>query len=321
MYVGIVQLVHQKPHKKGTAITITHHQFLFFIPPAPRPTTITISFATGRMRRFTQPTRRTLSWLLLLIALASANAFVVPGSQRKLGASSFSIGSSPDRRLGALPNTALRQSSSGDSDEDDDSSTINIALICTSIDADDDRDALRTALTNHPFCQMTGVRLSVADVPASAPWTDDHAARLRGADIACFGTAAAVSGYLRTLDDDHLGVSPDASAEDRRKLPNRMPDPAGGAGGATAATLMAACPDADAGRECLNSGRWTSQHIYYPKETQGAVELKTDPIEGRGEEGGGEGDVKKEIDVDVWAAVVVQAAGDVMERKFWGDGW
>ena len=87
--------------------------------------------------------------------------------------------------------------------------------------------------------------------------------------------------------------------------------------GGDGSILMAACPLTETARECLNSGRWLANNIYYPKDNE-AVELKTRSLE--------EGEVDdenddKEISVDAWASSVMQAAGDVMERKFWGGGW
>ncbi len=116
--------------------------------------------------------------------------------------------------------------------------------------------------------------------------------------MACFEDARAVLSYLTILDERN-GDSPEVSDEERRELPNRPPPPfmtssRGGAttggGHAIIAPLMATCHDPDTARECLNSGRWTSNHIYYPKDAQrDAVELKIltmDATKDSGEEGG-----------------------------------
>mmetsp|Transcript_24736 Transcript_24736/g.51761 ORF Transcript_24736/g.51761 Transcript_24736/m.51761 type:complete len:273 (+) Transcript_24736:67-885(+) len=267
--------------------------------------------------------QRSLSLLLLVIALASSNAFLAPGIQQNLVAY-------PITKVAAvLPiNTALHQSSSSDSDKDDASSTINIAYITTT-DDNQHLEELQTMIKKHPFCKMmSSVQLAISVVPAtsSPSWSKEAFASLQNADIACFGTTSDVISYLQKLDNDHFNVAEDISDEDRRKLPNK-PDLVGdilGTATEGGVVFMAACPNVEAARECLNSGRWTNNHIYYPKETQGVVQLKTEPLEGQdgGEgEGSGEDELEEEIDVGVWAEAVVQAAGDVMERKFWGGGW
>ena len=58
---------------------------------------------------------------------------------------------------------------------------------------------------------------------------------------------------------------------------------------------------------------------------QKAMELKTESMMEQEEEKEGNGDELKEddivdIDIEAWAESVVQAAGDAMERKFWGGG-
>ena len=250
--------------------------------------------------------------LLVLTALSSTLAFA------------------PSRRLAPL-SPALYASSD---DEGGGASTINIALITSSVSTVGGKrhEGLHAALEGHPFCKITGTRLSIAEVPAAPAilptWTKEHVARLRRADIACFEDASAVLSYLKVLDDHH-DVPEGTSEEDRRRLPNKpdlVREIIGGVPEANdGTTLMAACPDFDTARECLNSGRWTSNHIYYPKDTQGAVELKILPISGGGEDDedvrGAKDEGEGSVDVVVWADSVVQAAGDVMERKFWGGGW
>jgi hypothetical protein len=262
-----------------------------------------------------------------------------------LAALSSTLAFAPSRRRSASLSPAPHASSD---DGGGGASTINVALITSSSSTVGGtrrhREGLHAAIEVHPFCEMTGIRFSIADVPVVAPsatilptWTEEHVSRLRGADIACFEDASAVLSYLKVL-DEHRDVPESASEGDRRRQPNK-PDLVRGiidggvvpkANDGTTSPMMAACPDADTARECLNSGRWTSNHIYYPKDTQGAVELKILPISGGGGDGeddarGGAKDDDAEgggaIDVVVWADSVVQAAGDVMERKFWGGGW
>ena len=50
------------------------------------------------------------------------------------------------------------------------------------------------------------------------------------------------------------------------------------------------------------------------------MELKTESLD-VGEEEGEEEVVEDDIDLQIWADSVIQAAGDAMERKFWGGGW
>ena len=164
---------------------------------------------------------------------------------------------------------------------------------------------------------MTGVQLSMSEISSDTSWTKDEIVLLQQAEIACFTSKSAVKQYLQSL-DDHLKVPKDMADEERRKLPNKL-DIVGDILGTTQqiATIMAACPTMDIARECLNCGRWQNNHIYYPKDTQGVVEMKTEGI--------GENDTEKEeeveIDVAIWADAIVQAAGDVYERSFWGGGW
>jgi hypothetical protein len=204
-------------------------------------------------------------------------------------------------------------------DGDDDGASINIALITSTI-TDGKQHELQSILKDSPFCKMTGTRLTIADVP-SAKWSQEHVDRLGQADIVCFASVSAVKSYLNNLDENHLNVPKDISDEDRRKLPN-TPE---GTEVTIGASVMAACPNANTGRECLNSGRWATNHIYYPKSTQQAVELKAELIEGQdgGDRGTGEEEVDEAEDIDMsfWADSVLQASGDVMERKFWGGGW
>ena len=245
--------------------------------------------------------------LVLTMILTPADAFRTVSKRPNLVARCCNYkAESLDRRI------ALHQSSDGG---DDGSSTINIALVSSPL-TEETQHELQTTIRDHPFCSMTGAQLTVADVP-STDWSPEHLRRLGRTDIVCFASASSVRSYLRRL-DEHLRVPEDASDEERRALPNAPAGAASTAGGA----FMAACPDADAARECLNSGRWASNHIYYPKDTQPPVELKTAPA-GGGEESTGEeeaGEVE-DIDTQLWADSVVQAAGDVMERKFWGGGW
>ena len=237
-----------------------------------------------------------LSLVLLLATFAASNAFLAPR---------------PSVVHGRSAGVHLYQSSS----DDDGGTSINIALV-TATASSNFNDELQTALADHPFCKMTGIKLVLTDIPSStvSDLSKDIISVLQNADIAAFDTMSAVKTYLTNL-NNHLDTPDDMSDEDKRKLPNK-PDTVDG----EFASIMAACPTFIAARECLNSGRWMNNHIYYPKDTQKAVELKTESLEGS------DGDVadeeeEGEIDVNIWADAIAQAAGDVMERSSWGGGW
>ena len=203
----------------------------------------------------------------------------------------------------------LQQSSMDE--ETDPSNTINIAIFSN------EDEAFQSALSEHPFCKMTGVSLSIDWIATTekSSWTKSELEIVCNTDIACFSTVSSVKTYLSKL-DNHLNVDPELPQEERRKLPNK-PDMVADMMGGDGSSLMAACPSTETARECLNSGRWLANNIYYPKDNE-AVELKTRSLE-EGEEDDVNNDT--EICVEVWASSVMQAAGDVMERKFWGGGW
>ena len=223
--------------------------------------------------------------------------------------------------------TLLYQSSS-----DDNSDSVNIALIQTDNNGQQySMEGLENALKSHPFCKMTGVTLSLSTISVESEFTKQDITSLQQSDIACFSNVKGVKSYLSQL-DDHFDVAKDITDEDRRQLPNK-PDLVGdiiqGISGAVNeeegsipdAGIMAACPNTETARECLNSGRWMSNHIYYPKDTQQAVELKTEVIGSDEDTTDEEKENEDPVDIEVWAASIVQAAGDVYERKFWGGGW
>jgi hypothetical protein len=211
---------------------------------------------------------------------------------------------------------------------------IDIAYIAAK-PSDDNNGCFFNDLTRllevHSFSEMTGVQLNLSNLPTSSvSWTNENLSLLHKADILCFTNHVDVQSYLRIL-DDHLGIPTDIKEEDRRKLPNKPilmsdddeeDDSSSGdsdvtAAGSSSTFAMAACPSYKTARECLKSGRWVSNHIYYPKNEMkmngggdGDDTMKSD----EGEEGG-------KVNVEAWVNSIVQAAGDVMERKFWGGGW
>ena len=164
------------------------------------------------------------------------------------------------------------------------------------------------------FSKMTGVQLALSNLPitttaSSATWTGESLALLQRADIVCFTNPTDIQSYLNKL-DGHMGIPKDMKEEDRRKLPNKPTTPEEDTDGTT--IMMAACPNYTTARECLQSGRWMSNHIYYPKSEE---KMKNDA------NNSGEREDTDSIDVEALVNSVVQAAGDVMERKFWGGGW
>eukprot|EP00956_Cyclotella_meneghiniana_P021197 scaffold38243_cov75-Cyclotella_meneghiniana.AAC.3 len=236
-----------------------------------------------------------LYWILLALSSIS-NGFVFPQTATARSKLPLSNG--------------LEQASGNDQE----SETINIAIF-----PKNDDDAFQIALINvlrdHPFCKMTGASLSIEWIPTTTDetsWTKSELEIVTRADIACFSTVSSVKSYLSKL-DNHLNVDPKLPQEERRKLPNKPDMIADIMGGKGSAEVMAACPLSETARECLNSGRWTAHNIYYPKDGQ-SVELKTESLENEIEEG----DEEIDIDLDVWAASIMQAAGDVQEQKFWG---
>lgn len=240
-----------------------------------------------------------------------SNAFIIP-----TGSTSF-------------PTTSIHQSSS----DEDSSSTVNIALIQSDNNNGEQfsTEGLENALQSHPFCKMTGITLSLSTISVASEFTKQDVSSLQQSDIACFSNVKGVKSYLKML-DGHFNVADDITDEERRKLPNK-PDLVGdiiqGISGAVNEEdgavpdvgIMAACPNTDTARECLNSGRWMSNHIYYPKDMQQAVELKTEALGSDSDAADEEGGNEDPIDIEVWAASIVQACGDVHERKFWGGGW
>ena len=96
-------------------------------------------------------------------------------------------------------------------------------------------------------------------------------------EIACFGSPSAVNAWLENMDVKYN--LQDMDEEEKKKL-----------GAQGNGNVLAACIGTTSARAVLESGRWNAMDIYYPKENPG---------------------------VDSWADSIVQACGDVLERKFW----
>ena len=206
--------------------------------------------------------------------------------------------------------------STTDSDTDDDkictseASSINIALISSK--AINDNVELKSSLNEHPFCKMTGIGLSISEVRVEDTllFHKDDIPCLQQVDIAIFDSTSAVKCYLASL-DNYLKIPNDIEDDERRKLPNKLNLEG------RVDSVMAACPNTEIAKEALNSGRWMNNHIYYPKDSTQTVELKTEPLDSLKEE---DTDEEETVDIQLCVDSVIQAAGDVLERSFWGPG-
>ena len=96
-------------------------------------------------------------------------------------------------------------------------------------------------------------------------------------EIACFGSPSAVSSWLQNMDVKYN--LQDVDDESKKKL-----------GAEGNGNVLAACIGTTSARAVLESGRWNAMDIYYPKENPG---------------------------LDSWTDSIVQACGDVLEKKFW----
>lgn len=110
-----------------------------------------------------------------------------------------------------------------------------------------------------------------------ATFSEQQLSTMDQIEIACFGSPSAVEAWLKNV--DVKGGWESLDDEEKKTL---GPDGNG--------NVIAACIGTTSARACLESGRWHANDIYYPKENPG---------------------------VESWAATTSQAAGDVMERKFW----
>lgn len=205
----------------------------------------------------------------------------------------FTIRIQPQATITSFP-SALYDGVSG-AQEQQSENTVHVAL--TTREEDDvSNSVLRSALEDHPFRTMTGMELSIVDIPCvssdsseNITWTDSEESivdRVDIAEVACFVSPVAVASWLDNIDEE-LNVPDDISDDDRRQLPN--------------GDVLAACACSETARACLDSGRWISNNIYYPK--------------------GSDRNIGGDDSVEEWAALIMQASGDVMERKFWGGGW
>lgn len=167
------------------------------------------------------------------------------------------------RRLAPLRSAAV---------EGDASNTIKIAFT-----GGEQVDALRDTLSSHPLMSMLDISAEFVDVECSTEEKDVTAfdEKVDSLDIACFGTPEEVKSWLDTLDQTIDGAQ-GMTEEERRGLGN--------------GNVVAACIGSETARVCLETGRWDSYSIYYPK---------------------------GEDDLEGWAGAAAQASADLMEKRFW----
>jgi hypothetical protein len=153
-----------------------------------------------------------------------------------------------------------------DSDSDIDDSTITLGLTG---DAKQNKEFM-DLLSKHKTLDMLGITLESVELSL-----DHFADQVDVVDAACFASSEAVNEWLENIDAVVNGVID----EDEK----------------TNGNVVAVCLSKDVANTCLQSGRWESRNIYYPK-----------------------GD---NSDISLWVDSAVQALGDVNERRFWGGGW
>lgn len=177
-----------------------------------------------------------------------------------------------DRGDSALRKTSghlLQLRAAADADDDEANNIITLAVT-------EMNESLSEALSVHPTMHMLGIKLNLMDLPHETLVSPDD---VEQTDAACFASPRAVKAWLDSV-DAKLGIV-DMDEEEKKKMGN---------GG-----VVAVCLSTETARKALESGRWESRYIYYPK---------------------GDGD-----DVGLWADSAVQAMGDILERRFWGGGW
>jgi hypothetical protein len=142
-----------------------------------------------------------------------------------------------------------------------------------------ENEELQQTIKVHPLLSMIAGTANFVEIPCSdtesASIFEDNP--LNMLDVACFGSPESVKQWLHNVDVS-LGIV-DMAEEDKRSMGN--------------GDVMAACIGIDTAKICLESGRWESDNIYYPRL----------------------GD-----DMQGWADSAVQAVSDLAERNFWGDG-
>lgn len=159
----------------------------------------------------------------------------------------------------------VKQSLAAASTTDDNDNDSTITLGITSDDAQSKE--FMELLSKHETLDMLGITLY------SVVMTKDHFEdQVDVVDVACFASCEAVDKWLENID----AVIDEVIDADEK----------------TNGNVVAVCLSKDVAMACLQSGRWESRNIYYPKGDNSNVEL--------------------------WVSSAVQALGDVNERRFWG---
>jgi hypothetical protein len=168
---------------------------------------------------------------------------------------------------------SLLESSAG-SEQDENALIFNIALT----QQIGENEQLHQAIQDHPLLSMIGGTSNFVEIPcigaeAGNRFEDNLLGML---DVACFGSPESAKQWLHNV-DVFLGIV-DMKEEEKRAMGN--------------GNVVAACIGKDTALTCLESGRWESSNIYYPKF----------------------GD-----DMQGWADSAVQAVADLAEKNFWGE--
>lgn len=251
------------------------------------------------------------TWIAAFYCVATtawrAGAFSFTNHNRISGGATFAAaaGRGTNSRRPADSLLSFASSDAGDDDEN----TIVVALTAK----EGGNEELRLALASHPVVGMMGVKLDVREIPcvvtAAASgdgeksddkdcegdesegegkeeasvvnFSEEQLAAIDEVDLACFGSASAMTSWLHNVDVAR-GYG-DMDDEEKKKL-----GPEGNG------DVVASCVDKDLAQVCLGTGRWESQKIYYPA---------------------------KDTESLTWVDSAAMAIGDVMERKFWGGGW
>lgn len=168
------------------------------------------------------------------------------------------------------------------SEEQDDEKNLVTVAVTQELGQNED---ISEKLRGHPILPMLGLDVNIVEVPCVEGVEldgDSFTGWMNDADVVCFGSSDAVKAWLHNVDVS-LGIV-GVDEEEKTKMGN--------------GDVVAVCESTETANTCLQSKRWESRDIYYPK-------LDLEEAEG----------------VDAWADSAVQSFGDVMERKFWGGGW
>jgi hypothetical protein len=177
------------------------------------------------------------------------------------------------QRPATFSKSLLKVSSAGS--EQENALTFNIALT----QQIGENEQLHQAIQDHPLLSMIGGTANYIEIPcigadSSGNVFEDNLLGMM--DVACFGSPESAKQWLHNV-DVFLEIV-DMKDEEKRAMGN--------------GNVVAACIGKDTALTCLESGRWESSNIYYPKF----------------------GD-----DMQGWADSAVQAVADLAEKNFWGE--